>query len=224
MRRFDRIAFGLFVVLAVSLAAAGPLAAQEDSEEGWTSLFNGKDFEGWKFHLGREGADNNGTFTVKDGVVICSGSPSGYMYTEKSYGNYTLRFEFAFKRPDGLADDSAFGGNSGCLIHVGQKNALGVWPRSIEVQGMNRQMGLILPIPRNVKCTRTFENETSAEVRKPLGEFNLIEIEVQGGDMVIRINGAVVSTVGDCELTEGPIGFQSEGAETHWKNIRIREK
>jgi len=224
MRRFDRIAFGLFVVLAVSLAAAGPLAAQEDSEEGWTSLFNGKDFEGWKFHLGREGADNNGTFTVKDGVVICSGSPSGYMYTEKSYGNYTLRFEFAFKRPDGLADDSAFGGNSGCLIHVGQKNALGVWPRSIEVQGMNRQMGLILPIPRNVKCTRTFENETSAEVRKPLGEFNQVEIEVQGGDMVIRINGAVVSTVGDCELTEGPIGFQSEGAETHWKNIRIREK
>lgn len=41
--------------------------------------------------------------------------------------------------------------------------------------------------------------------------------------MVISINGAVVSTVSDCELTTGPIGFQSEGAETHWKNIRIRE-
>jgi hypothetical protein len=42
--------------------------------------------------------------------------------------------------------------------------------------------------------------------------------------MTISINGAVVSTVRDCELTAGPIGIQSEGAETHWKNIRIREK
>ena len=41
--------------------------------------------------------------------------------------------------------------------------------------------------------------------------------------MVISVNGAVVSTVSDCELTQGPIGVQSEGAETHWKTIRIRE-
>ncbi|HUT13296.1 MAG TPA: DUF1080 domain-containing protein [Thermoguttaceae bacterium] len=224
MRRCNRIAFGLFLILAVSLAVARPLPAQVNAEEGWTALLSGKDFDGWKFHLGSEGADNNGTFTIKDGVLICSGSPSGYMYTEKSYRNYTLQFEFAFKRPDALADDSAFRGNSGCLIHVGEANALGVWPRCIEVQGMNRQMGLILPIPRNLKCTRTFEDGTSAEARKPVGQFNQMEIEVQGGDMVIKINGAVVSTVGDCELTEGPIGFQSEGAETHWKNIRIREK
>jgi hypothetical protein len=54
------------------------------------------------------------------------------------------------------------------------------------------------------------------------GSF-IVEIKVQGGDMVISINGAVVSTVSDCELTEGPIGFQSERSETHWKSIRIRE-
>jgi len=42
--------------------------------------------------------------------------------------------------------------------------------------------------------------------------------------MVIKLNGVVVSTVGKCELTEGAIGLQSEGAETHWKNIRIRQR
>ena len=135
-----------------------------------------------------------------------------------------VRLTFDNFHPEGLNNDADFRGNSGCLIHVGEKNALGVWPRSIEVQGMNRQLGLILPIPRNVKCTRTFEAETSAKVRKPLGEFSQVEIEVKGGDMVITLNGAVVSTVGDCELTEGPSGFQSEGAETHWRNIRIREE
>jgi len=207
-----------------SLAAVDAEMPQQNSRKGWTSLFNGKDLEGWKFHLGKKSDENNGTFTVKDGILICSGKPYGYMYTPKSYSKFTLEFELAFKRPAGLEKDSKFRGNSGCLIHIGKKNALGVWPRSIEVQGMNRSMGLILPIPRNVKCTRTFDGKALARVIKPLGEFNKFEIEVDGGDMVIKINGKIISTVGDCELTEGPIGFQSEGVETHWKNIRIREK
>jgi hypothetical protein len=199
------------------------LLADGDAHQGWVSLFNGKDLDGWRFHFGRESTANEGTFSVRDGTLICSGKPSGYMYTAKSYGNFTLQFELAFKRPEGLTDDAKFRGNSGCLIHVGEPNALGVWPRSIEVQGMNRQMGLILPIPRDVRCTRTFDSELSARVRKPLGQFNQIEIQVEGGDMVIKVNGEVVSTVGNCELTEGPIGFQSEGVETLWRNIRIRE-
>jgi hypothetical protein len=107
---------------------------------------------------------------------------------------------------------------------VGETSALGVWPRSIEVQGANRQLGIILPIPRSLKCTKTFDAQASAKARKPVGEFNKFEIEVQGGDMTIKLNGVVVSTVGGCEVTEGAIGLQSEGAETHWKNIRIRPR
>ncbi|NQU26614.1 MAG: DUF1080 domain-containing protein [Candidatus Nealsonbacteria bacterium] len=224
MTTFHRVTSVLPLILTATLAAPPLLHAEEDGEQGWTTLFNGKDLDGWKFHLGKEGAQNEGTFSVKDGVLICSGKPSGYIYTPKSYGNYTLQFELAFKRPEGLESDAAFSGNSGCLIHVAEKNALGVWPRSVEVQGMNRQLGLILPIPRSLKCTRTFDAEASAKARKPVGEFNHLEIEVNAGDMVIKLNGVVVSTVGDCELTEGPIGFQSEGAETHWRNIRIRER
>jgi len=223
MKTSHRVPCVLVPILVVALAAPNLLSAGEGAEKGWTELL-GKDLRGWKFHLGKEGADNEGTFTVEDGILICRGKPAGYIYTEKSYAHYTLQFEFAFKRPEGLKSDAEFRGNSGCLIHIGQKNALGVWPRSIEVQGANRQMGLILPIPRDVKCTHTFNKEALARVLRPVGQFNQVEIEVRGGDMVISVNGAVVSTVGDCELTEGSIGFQSEGAETHWKNIRIREK
>lgn len=92
------------------------------------------------------------------------------------------------------------------------------------MQGTNRQLGLILPIPRDLKCTHTFDKEALDKVLKPAGQFNATEVKVRGGDMVISVNGAVVSTVSGCELTEGPIGFQSEGAETHWKNIRLREE
>ncbi len=224
MRTSHRVACMLVPILVATLAAPGLLPAQEKVEESWTILFNGKDLDGWKFHLGNEGADNNGTFTVADGILICSGKPAGYMVTEKSYGNYTLQFEFAFKKPEGLKDESEFRGNSGCLIHVGEKNALGVWPRSIEVQGANRSMGIILPIPRDLKCTLTFDKQALAKILKPVGQFNQMEIRVKGGDMDISVNGTAVSTVRDCELTKGPIGLQSEGAETHWKNIRIRQQ
>ncbi len=54
--------------------------------------------------------------------------------------------------------------------------------------------------------------------------MELTVIDVDEGNMTISLNGSVVSTVSDCELTEGPIGFQSEGAEIHLRNIKILEK
>jgi hypothetical protein len=224
MKKSYGVACALTLLLAATLATPSPLPAQDKGEKGWTALFNGKNLDGWKFHLGNEGATNKGTFSVKDGILICTGKPAGYMVTAESYSNYTLQFEFAFKRPEGLNSDAEFRGNSGCLIHVGEKNALGVWPRSIEVQGANQQLGIILPIPRSLKCTRTFDAQAAKKARKPVGEFNKVEVDVKGGDMTIKLNGVVVSTVGKCELTEGAIGFQSEGAETLWKNIRIRQR
>ncbi len=221
MKTSYRVASAILLGAVTAFATPNLLAA---ADQGWCSLFHGKDLDGWKFHFGKDQEENDGTFTVRDGTLICRGKPSGYMLTARSYSNYTLQFDLAFERPEQLTDESKFRGNSGCLIHVGEVNALGIWPRSIEVQGMNRQMGLILPIPRDLQCTRTFDADTAARVRKPLGQFNAIEIDVRGGDLVIRLNGEVVSTVRDCELTEGPIAFQSEGVETHWRNIRIRER
>lgn len=61
-----------------------------------------------------------------------------------------------------------------------------------------------------------------SRVLKPVGEWQTTRIEVDGGNMIISLNGTIVSTVRACELTAGAIGFQSEGAEIHMKNIRIR--
>jgi len=213
------------VALTLSVASAGPwLLGAEQADDGWIDLLEGNTLDGWRFYFGRDRTENEGTFTLKDGVLICTGRPGGYIYTAESYSNYTLQLEWAFKRPEGLADDKQFRGNSGYLIHVGEQGALGVWPRSIEVQGAHNQAGLILPIPRNVKCKHTMDREALARVLKPVGQWNAMQIDVKGGEMVISVNGTVVSTVSDCELTEGRIGFQSEGAEIHWRNVRIRPR
>jgi len=209
------------LITALFCIGSNPGQAAEPS---WTPLFNGQDFEGFSFHLGRDGADNNATFTINHGAIVSTGKPSGYMHTRKSYRRYTLQYEWAFPRPQGLKDDKEFRGNSGCLIHIGEKNALGLWPRSIEVQGTHHQAGLILPIPRNLQCKLTDDKEARAKALKPLGQWQTTTVEVDGGNMTISLNGAIVSTVRDCELTEGPIGFQSEGKEIHFRNIRILEE
>ena len=63
-----------------------PLANAKDKDTGkWTPLFNGKDLSNFAFHLGKKATENEGTFSVKDGVIIVSGNPAGYMYTKKTY-------------------------------------------------------------------------------------------------------------------------------------------
>ena len=197
---------------------------QDEASRGAVPLFNGSDFEGWGFHLGKEGADNAGTMTISDGTIICTGAPPGYMYTDQSYSDYILSYEWAFDRPDGLQADSLFRGNSGCLIHIGEKNALGIWPQSIEVQGQHIQAGLILPIPRSVKCEKTYDQKARDAAINPVGQWSTMTIDVRGGDMLIRINGIQVSTVRNSELTSGHIGLQSEGAPIRWKNIQLMER
>src|SRR5262249_37563018 len=52
------------------LAAAPMLCAQS----GWVSLFNGKDFTGWKVN------ENTATFSVKDGAIVANGERSHCFY------------------------------------------------------------------------------------------------------------------------------------------------
>lgn len=198
---------------------SAPLAAEE-----FKPLWNGKDFTGFSFHLGMEGTDNEGTFTIKDGVIVCTGEPKGYFFTDKSYDRYVLEYDWKFARPKGLENDLDFKGNSGCLIHIKEAKALRFWPRSIEIQGMYVQAGRILPIPRNVKCQYTWDEKAAKEAVTKVGDWHTTRIEVDGGNMKIFVNGTEVSSVKDCEITEGPIGFQSEGAEIHFRNIRLAEK
>jgi hypothetical protein len=170
-----------------------------------------------------EGAGDPGrTFREADGVIICTGRPAGYLASRKSYRNFTLRYDWRFKRPVTLEDDSMFAGNSGCLLFIGAPRVLYNWPKSIEVQGLNRDAGQILPIPRSLKCK--YDEFPKERRLKPIGEWNTMEIAVREGAATVVLNGAKVASFRDCELLEGPIGFQSEGAEIHWTNIRIREE
>lgn len=66
---------------------------------------------------------------------------------------------------------------------------------------------------RNTKKTHGAE--------RPVGEWNEYEITVDHGTIALRVNGEVLNEATDVLETPGKIGLQSEGAEIHFRNIRL---
>jgi 3-keto-disaccharide hydrolase len=203
----------LFAGVAL-LAVQGALPAADDA--GFTKLFNGKDLTGFKTFPENASA----TFQVKDGEIVVSGKPAGYFYTEKGYKNYVLKFDWMYTRPADLSDEEKFLGNSGCLVHIQTPHK--VWPKSIEVQGMNRDHAKMIAVSGAPMTGAKDDPAARKTARKPVGQWNTTEVTVQEGHLSAKINGTPIS---ECQTTlmDGPIGFQSEGAEIHFKNIMIKE-
>ncbi len=199
--------------LATSLGALVSTAPAA-GDKGFVDLFDGKDMKGWKFNPEKLAK----TIRVEDGMIVVPGQPSGYFYTAKSYKNFTLRFDWQYKRPAGLQEDKKFGGNSGLLLFI-QNNK--VWPKSLEVQGMNRDHGSLLGVGGVKIINNKFDRAALEKARHPVGEWNTTEVVVKDGSVTSAVNGTPIAS-GKVDLTEGPFGFQSEGAEIHFKNIKIK--
>ncbi|MFO0968098.1 MAG: DUF1080 domain-containing protein [Gemmataceae bacterium] len=191
--------FSVCVIIALALAGA-----HAGDDKGFTPLFNGKDMTGLKENVFGKGKT---PFSVEDGAIAVVGNPNGYFYTEKSYKNYVLRFDWKF-----LKD-----GNSGCLVHI-QSTKGGGWPKCVEVQGLQRDHGNIFPLSAKGK----FKIDKDAQKKAiKIGEWNTTEIVSNDGKLSSKINGIAIAS-GESELKEGPIGWQSEGAPLLFKNIRIK--
>ncbi|MBM3996049.1 MAG: DUF1080 domain-containing protein [Planctomycetes bacterium] len=205
-----------------ALCALGLASQTHAGGDKWINLFNGKDLAGWKTNV--FGKDQGKTFTVEQDYIKVSGNPGGYFYTEKSYKNYVLSFDWRYKRPDNLDDEAKFSGNSGLLVHI-QAHGKG-WPNSLEVQGENRNHASFIAIKgkegKDVGLTNVkFDKKTLEKVRKPVGQWNTTEVTINNGDVAVKVNGTPISSA-KFALNEGPFGFQSEGAELHFKNIKIK--
>ena len=107
---------GLFVL---------PVSGMEDDV---VPLFDGKTLGGWTFVVkpdknGKK-ADPKDTWSVRDGIIICTGKPNGCAVTQKEFGDYILKLKWRFPA-------ESKGGNSGVLLHVQDDK---YWPTSVEAQ------------------------------------------------------------------------------------------
>ena len=76
MKPFDRILAGL---VALALLASGGCASRSPADAPEDLLAEGLD--GWECYLSEPGATQSDVWAFVDGVLICSGSPPGYLYT-----------------------------------------------------------------------------------------------------------------------------------------------
>jgi len=194
---------------------AGKLAPAQ-AGEGFVPLFNGKNLDGWvNVNCAPE------TWQVKDGIIVCSGIPTGVLRTEKQYENYVLELEWRHIKK---------AGNAGLFIHSDPLPAPGQpFTRSIEVQIMDGNGGDIFaihgafmapdkPHPKGWMRALPAEDRTN-----PAGQWNHYRLESRDGTVTLAVNGKVVTRGYDLKPRKGYICLESEGSEVHFRNIRIRE-
>ena len=210
-----------WLLLGLGLLAATNLPARGD--DALKPLFNGKDLSGWvPVNVAPE------TFTVRDGMIVSTGKPTGIMRTERPYENFIIELEWRHMKP---------GGNAGLFIWSDPMTAPGTpFARGIEVQILDgletanyTSHGDVFSIhgatmkpdrPHPAGWMRCLPSEKRA---KPSPEWNHYRVECRDGVLKLAVNGKEVSGGSDCMPRKGYICLESEGSECHFRNIRLQE-
>lgn len=198
------------------------------NEPGFEHIFNRRDFTGIRFMLGSDchpqpqgcgKTDPGDVIKIENGRMVCKCNIHSYWYTEKQYMNFTLRFQHKFIKPLGWeGDEDLYMGGGGWLLFI--RDDFRVNPKSIEVEGRVRDMGMIFFI-KGERGQFTYDNAAKTKVVKPF-DWNDIEIVSKDGQVRSYVNGVLMSTVTQHNYQAGHIGFQMEGSPTEWRNIRLR--
>jgi hypothetical protein len=185
-------------------------------------LFNGRNLHEWTYQLEKPGVKPQDVWSVKDGVIHCTGNPAGYLLTKQNdFENYVLKLEWRWPEK---------AGNNGVLVHVTTPHELGVWPKCFEVQLQSGQAGELWVIGTqlevNNKATHVEDRRhkniiTGAE--KPVGEWNTMEIGCVGDEIDVKVNGYLVNSALKLSQQRGAIGLQSEGAPIEFRNIALKQ-
>jgi len=194
-------------------------------------LFNGKDLSGWvNVNTAKD------TWSVRDGLLVCTGLPIGVMRTAKQYENFVLHIEWRHMEA---------GGNSGTFIWsegtvpAGRRLPKGMEVQMLELDWVNqhkRNDGTLPPIayvhgelfgagglktvPDNPRGSRSKSVENRC---KGKGQWNTYVVVAVDGVVKLSVNGKFVNGVSKSAVKKGYICLESEGAEIHFRNIKIME-
>jgi hypothetical protein len=186
-----------------------------------TALFNGQNLYGWTYHLADPKVPPGDVWSVKDGVLRCTGKPTGYLLTKRNdFGNCVLTLQWRWPEK---------GGNNGVLVHVTTPNELGVWPKSLEVQLQSGDAGELWVIGTTLQvqnpATHVDDRRHKNIIRgaeKPLGEWNMMEITCVDDEIDVKVNGYLVNAATKLSQRRGAIGLQSEGTPIEFRKISLQ--
>ena len=195
-------------LLATFALLAGPLTAADD--EGFVSLFNGKDLAGWKLRNPK----GHNSWTVEDGILkntIEKGVHGTDLVTENKFWNFTVRFEFR------VPDNS----NSGFYLRGRHElQILGDFKAGKPSKGGN---GAIYAF-----------KEPDVFASKPADEWQTCEATMVGNKITVTLNGKKIHDQVPCDRATGseidnkvkepgPIFLQGDHGTVWFRNLRIKE-
>lgn len=175
-----------------------------------TSLFNGKNLDGWTI----QGTEK---WYVEDGLLVCESGPDeeyGYLTTDAFYDDFILELDFKQE-----AD-----GNSGVFIRsTVEGTKISGWqvevaPPGLHTGGVYESYGrgwLIKPEPEKEKFLK-------------MGEWNHLKIKVKGDHITSWLNGEKMIHLKDGKIGDGKgsIALQIHsggGIKVQWKNIQVKQ-
>jgi hypothetical protein len=236
------LALLLLVVTIATVAASSDIPPHRKA----AVLFNGHGLTQFDTFIKTQGLnhDPNHVFQVEKNVIHVSGKEFGYIITKQEFADDYLRTEFkwgegTYPPREGKARDS------GILYHVTGEQK--VWPMSIEFQiyeggtgdfwmtdggaltGMNgvRVTGPAGEAEKIDRIGKGPEKDVAGyrdpvgEVENPHGQWNLLELVVQGDHVKQFVNGKLANEGSAAYPAAGKILFQSEGAEIFFRNIKL---
>jgi hypothetical protein len=222
------IRFATLSVLLISMFAAPSIA----DEDGFVSMFNGKDLTGWE---GRPG-----TWKVEEGAITGESTKASpcqkthYLYWSGGEPeNFVMRF-----------DIKLVGGNSGVQFRSEKRPDFDTWGYQADFDATNQWTGCLFQHDRGAVVLRGNQATISAdgtrediafakkeELAKLIkdGDWNRYEIVARGSEVTLLINGEKMCQVDDQDAKlackKGIIAVQmhkGEAMKVQFKNLRIK--
>lgn len=207
---------GLLLWLCLFLTAG----LQANNDDGWTSLFNGKDLSGWKKLNGKAEYHIEG-----DAIVGVSqlNTPNTFLTTEKYYTDFILEVEVTVHpllnsgiqiRSNSMKDyrDGRVHGYQVEIDPSKRAYSGGIYDEA--------RRGWLYPLADNPRGREAFKG----------GQWNKYHIEAVGNELRVWVNGVNTANLVDDMTAKGFICLQvhsignkeQAGTEVRWRNIRIK--
>jgi hypothetical protein len=196
----------LILIFCCTLAWAG---------DGFVSLIPKRDLAEHWIVDGQAPAE---AWSLRGGVIACTGQPNGFLRSRKVYRNYVLRAEWRFQmgwEPKGKQEWP----NAGFFIHAHEVD--NGWPKSLEVQGYFGEAGSLFGV-RGGKVTGA-KRGPFVKDRPTFGSWDKYEITSRNGSVKVVLNGVLVNEGVDAAPSDGNICLQSEGWPVYYRNVSVKE-
>jgi len=193
--------------------------ARGTDPEGFTSLFNGKDFTGW--------AGSTDACRVTDSAIEWLRGKDGTLHTQEEYADFIVRFEF--KLPPG--------GNNGLAIrYPGKGNPAYEGMTECQVLDDNYEKVKGKIDPRQAHGSVYGMVAAQRGYQHPIGEWNYQEVTVKGSTIKVDLNGTQILDADVSKVTEfmgnkahpgkdrksGYFGFAGHDDPVMFRNISIK--